>query len=355
MQRDKLLILLTFLAGCGAGAPTGEDPEGFLNPIGIGHFYSWLSPPANLAQSFNPQDCNNHIPAPWGAWGGTQGCAAALQNGQVLLDWTWGKTTPPAYAVDAGTPDGYHLYAALAGNPPVKWDEQTTSYEWTTKAVAPGPQGVQTCFTVRAYKGTLESAGSNPICMTGYGGALKTANLSPAAVRSIETNDGDMFYGVEADPAAGQLRVGYHHHFAQTVVGPNDYFHWDWRSGVRFDLSSLAGRPIMSAKLKMHLAYNDIQGPPAGVNSCLNEVGFALQDFMNVPDETKLDNDVQYTLTDQNVTDRTLDVTPMVRAWVQNQRVNNGFALDNSFYGYAENSWNCESTYDQLELDISYF
>lgn len=361
MRRNNLLILLSLLAGCGAGAPTGEDPEGFgiirPPPGTITHFFDWLAPPTNLLTSTNPQDCNNHIPAPWGALGGTQGCAAALENGQVLLTWDWAKSSsPPAGSIDRGQPDGYRIYASLAGNPPVKWDEQTTSYEWTTKAVAPGPQGVNTCFTVRAYKGALESADSPARCLTGWGSPLKTVRLSPSAMRSMETSGGDMFYGVEPGPASDQFRVGWHHHFKQTLVGPNNYFYWDWRAGVLFDLNPYKGHTIMGATLKIHQAYTDIDMVFPVAKSCLSEVGYALQDFMSEPDGTKLENEVQFELDDILTTDRTFDVTKMVRSWTgPGARPNLGFAFNSWSYGYAEDSTNCESTYDQVELDITYF
>jgi hypothetical protein len=364
MRRTTLVSLLALLAGCGAAsdADTGEAANTFRPGGGGGGiirplppiFTDWVAPPANLTQSFNPQDCNNHIPPPWGALGGTQGCAASLANGQILLDWTWQDGGAPPLSIDLGKPDGYRIYAALAGNPPVKWDDQTSGSDWTVKAVNAGPQGIQTCFTVRAYKGAVESAGSNPVCMIGSGKqALQSVTLSPAAERSLNTGGGDEFSTGETGPAPGQVRVGFHHHFDSEVIGPNNYFYWDWRAGVRFDLGPLQGHPILSATLRMHQVTLDDPGEGA-IATCLQEVGYALEDFMNVADGTKLDDDVMYSV-DQSNPNPTLDVTPMVRAWIQGARPNNGFALDNRTYGYAEDSNNCESTFDQLYLDVKYF
>jgi hypothetical protein len=213
-----------------------------------------IKAPTHLARTTNPQTCAEHMPPLAAVFGGSLGCKAAMDAGQLVLVWNW---TPRS--ADAVTqPDGYRVYASFNGQPPLLWGHQDHGVDWTTVAIPPPASGINVCYTVRAYQADQESADSNPLCIGDFqpGPSTKTVVLQPDQLNSFVTSDASDGYFTAAQTRVPRppvdIVVGEAVHFAYTP--PFQVFGYDWssetyRGAIHFDLTTLQGKAIDSAIL----------------------------------------------------------------------------------------------------------
>ena len=230
------------------GTPGGTVPTSNAHAAGVSSAAkvtvvnaSYVPAPKGLAVTHDQKDCNNH-----GGVGGGLACAAALPAGQLALVWNCAGCKV----------DGYHLYRvdilpqkALPANGAYSNDAKVTL------ALLEPPAGGFTgkCYAVTAYRGSLESSMSNAYC-AGSGSTMATVTLQPEHTLHGQhyraSRTGTLGYtNPPIDSYDGTLYVGYADHYWNNEFGDvyDDYIH---RTGLYFDLSSLAGKTVVKAVLQ---------------------------------------------------------------------------------------------------------
>jgi len=217
------------------GANTGLSHTTIVDP-------NFVPAPSGMGITHDTPTCSAH-----GGFGGGLACTAGLQAGLLALVWNC-----PSCKVD-----GYRLYRVDGG----RHDLQPSNGAYgndatvTLALLSPPSDGFNgKCYAATAYKGSNESALSNWAC-AGSSSTATTVTLSPSNLlhwmRERDLRTGTIGY---TDPPKdfydGTADVGYADHYGENPFG-DIYEDQVNRTGVLFDLSSLAGHPISKAILKL--------------------------------------------------------------------------------------------------------
>lgn len=122
--------------------------------------------PGKLRASTSVPECAAATPAMLTA----AACEAAFQSGSQSLAWEW--------AGGSGQVDGFRLYRSQDGTTVRIADKANAALRMIMLEPLRGRQAGAVCYSVRAYKGLLESAASNEVCLTALPQALPPAPIS---------------------------------------------------------------------------------------------------------------------------------------------------------------------------------
>lgn len=366
----------------------------------------YIAAPQTPHSAASPEECAQHMD-PATAVLGSLLCAGAIQNQWLILVWDWNSPDSVRGAngedyVVIKNIDGYHVYendgffphqlvnttslgapntVAMFALPPLT-NYQRLGGELTGHTAR--------CFVVRAYANQLESGDSNTFCLSGAPGGLKTVDLTPSAITSIEHAHEHCGFGcLQTCPALPKhgpniLYVGYLHcnQEAQEQAAI--------RTLAWFDLSGVGA--LSSAILKFHkdntfFAYSDSDGNlaysnsnyyascaselllptfdwahtgtfPYGASSLLPPINIGVSawdgDLQQVPPVTDFPTQDYAALPNFVQGDNyAVDATDIVRQW-RNEYNNYGFALRGSDeYTSEEDNNACLSQYSNLILEIT--
>jgi hypothetical protein len=334
-----------------------------------------IKPPYNLKTTGNPDVCAAHM-APTDPAGKAK-CQQYIQKGLVALIWDYGQgsycfpgTEELCTTVDI---NGFRVYQ-YAGSVLFPQDVYDVSVKTQTAAFVPFPQKpdcnsddpvqqnlclfqMDTCYTVRANEGSIESLDSNTVCVgdpaevTG----TKTILLLPSNIGVKVAMDSNVNLAVEnlGDYKNNHIVVGY------LMWNEDDIFAWRFKYGrSMFNLDEVKGKSILSARFRYQMfgskfEYKSNSGETyQGTQPCARAVGVARDPFWLGVSKYTVDYD---TLVAPAPTSANLDVTDVVKAWAQGQ-TNYGFVLDGSPDPIP--GWQyvfCESMYAKSSLQITYF
>jgi hypothetical protein len=196
-----------------------------------------MSVPTMLQNTVNEQVCTQH-----GGFGGGLACKAALPQGWLVLVWNW----------NGPVVDGYRVYRVDGGQRTAVGTQQN-GRDVTLQILSSPPAGgyAGKCYAVTAFKGSEESAPSDPFCV-GMGGVVQTATFSPQHVRHIEREVGKFSgllggnYDITTDD--GTFSVGFNDTTDPTYSSDGNENRIN-RLALWFDVSALNGHNVRSAKL----------------------------------------------------------------------------------------------------------
>ena len=305
-----------------------------------------LPAPVDLASTTDPQVCSRHL-------GNAQFLDSficqAIGGGTLTLVWEWpGKENIAGYRiyrVDGGRRERVH---AQANGKEVMVD--------LLKAPVGGFSGK--CYAVVAYKGKLESDLSNPFCVGG-GRVLQAVTLDPDH-RRCKGKIRDGYTGVagrilhDGDLWNCRDEVGFYYRTDKSSQG--DYFdNQIYRSGVHFDLDSLKGKKIWSAKLKLTVDTSHV-GNGSETNhhtSCVARIATGIDRWWKYSDW--IDMSLALEPDEANGPDVSYDVTKIVRGWVSGAKPNFGFVLlgsEENLNAFAEKA--CYTSYASIQLEVKH-
>lgn len=305
-----------------------------------------LPAPAHLASTTDTQVCSQHL-------GNAQFLGfficQAMGSGMLTLVWDWpGKENI----------DGYRIYRVDGGRHE-RVHAQANGKEVTVDLLnAPAGGFNGKCYAVVAYKGSLESDLSNPFCVGG-GSVLQTVTLDPDH-RRCKGKIRDGYTGVagrilhDGDLWNCQGEVGFYYRTDKSSQG--DYFdNQIYRSAIHFDLDSLKGKKIWSAKLKVTVDTSHVgNGSQTDHHtSCLARIATGIDRWWNYSDW--IDMSLALEPGEAMGPDLSYDVTSIVRGWASGARPNFGFVLlgsDENLNAFTEKA--CYTSYASIQLEVKH-
>jgi hypothetical protein len=257
--------------------------------------------------------------------------------------------------------DGYRVYRVDGGRTDHIGD-QANGTGVTFYMLAPasgGPSGYTgECYAVTSFRAGAESHPSVAHCVGG-GEVIQTAVFQMTEIGASEHFKG-VCNGIGGgtnesyfDP--GQAAVGYWHYDG----GQQGVIHcWNntvTRLAVKFDVSSLAGKNIRAAQLKLKVDTTNTGSVPDHHTSCLAKIGPGVDEWWNYHDW--IAGDPSLSIGTGVGPDVGYDVTSIVQGWVQYGFNNYGLVL----MGADENmdavtNSVCETQYwrPQTTLEVQY-
>jgi len=289
--------------------------------------------PHGITQTTSGQECGSHA--------GGFACGAAFSNGWLVLVWCYAKDCG---ATSSATAQYFRIYEVDKGQHALV-DQVQNFGDGTiaTVGVVETPNGgfANQCYLVVAVDGKSEY-GNNTVCLgNGTVGPFTTA-LHP----SIATSHGQSSqYGnvpFRAACGTGSICVGWQHD-QSSIIAPNIIPIWwyadNYRAYYMFDLSSVAGKYLISATLKIPIDSGD-----AG---CFSGIAQANQDWTG--NSNWVGGDFYNPGGSLN---NGMDVTSIVRSWM-NGNANYGFVLRGTNENLSAESTSCRTFLDSnAELDI---
>ncbi len=299
-------------------------------------------------------DCGSHV----GALGSLT-CPAMIASGDLLLVWDWkgeGGLTDI---------DGYRIYRVDSGLKALV-GTRSNSKDLTLFDIAPPTGGYSgKCYAISAYTTKAESELSSAFCASG-GSVAKTVRLrafqSRSSTKSHANSGNPIFSGSYVKinmPAPTNVIVGYAYAFEEHTFG-DSVANMIYRGAVAFDVSDLAKRRLVSARLHLQIADSKCKdcvragGDPVGNNySCTTSIRSGTEfwwrntDWIEVRSASIEPNDVG--------PDISADVTNLVASWMAGEP-NYGFVLINNDerLGVALNK-QCQTSYSNPVLEITYY
>jgi hypothetical protein len=336
-----------------------------------------LPRPTSLKTTGDPGKCALHFSSSIGQ----SVCEQFIKSNLVAFVWANGSAYCPPGTENSCTAvnniDGFHIYHQIPGKPTYVYGVGSGTN--VTAGFVPWPQQEDCpwgyfcavddrCYTVRAYKGSLESLDSNVVCLdeqekiTG----LKTLSLAPSqiGVREVQVR---LQSDTNAGPGALPIKIG-HSTNGRIDVGYNDqcfgdsgdYYDEFWGQFM-FNLDEVKGKPIYSAFLKFTKfdAVYSLNGQEVPGYNCVRALGLSHAEDFSVG---YLKTDVIYTtlfgpLADIKTTNQFIyPVDDVVRAWSQGE-LNTGFVLDGRDPNWPPPQANnyCMNTFGDFKLNITYF
>ncbi|HJY86205.1 MAG TPA: hypothetical protein VKE24_05150 [Candidatus Acidoferrales bacterium] len=281
-------------------------------------------------------------------------CDDEIKAGRLLLIWNWsGKEQI----------DGYRIYRVDGG----KHSLVATQKVFTMLGLTQAPDGFnRKCYAVAAYAGSQETELSNAVCVRG-GSVVQTMTLQPQQLRSSRKSHSGNTGALTGNDKSGadnftQLKVGYYYETNKAPAG--DFFANEVnRGGLYFDLNSLNGRKIYSARLRLRVdttyvgsGFDYSDGAPGdNTISCAAKIGIGRNYWWNYTDW--IDGSVVLSPGRHVGPDVAMDVTSIVRNWVELSYPNFGFVLfgeDENLNAFTEKA--CETTYTGwISLEVQYY
>jgi hypothetical protein len=268
--------------------------------------------PTSFSNTTDPNACAAHVNLLF--------CNASLQAGDLALIWNWSDPSYPSL-------DGYRVYR-VDGGKRQKVVETSVGKDVTGTFLNTPPSAA--CFVVDAYVGKIEGVDSRAYC---FGGAapVTTSSFSPTHVKTalnVHGNTGGL-NGVISSISGDTTDEGIHIYTQFLEVGNSHYTNKDFfgdkyhneyaRSGVAFDLSSLAGRHVYKAILRLHIDQATVGVPYATNNAsdCAAWVAAGIAPWWN--DGNMVEGQFDSALSTGKVPgpEVAIDVTPIVQSWMQ--------------------------------------
>ncbi len=268
----------------------------------------------------------------------------------MVLVWDW-----PA----AGDSQGFHVYrsGALA---------QTVSQSSERVAILP-PASPGKCYSVRAFKGNLESEPSDNLCTGDNPAEPSQVAFGPAILLAYARAEVEQGLGSscllphktwtiasaeKVDGASQPASVGFRHSFGSSLGACEKQTNLVLRAHVVYDISSLIGRHVSGAVLKTTLTSSlstqrqDV-GAPQAVSSDGCATGLYGADY--APGETALNPSQPIGSYPQG---GPVDVTAWVQSQVAGAKQFAAFVLSSN-EAYARNFDACLSAYLFNELSVT--
>ena len=312
---------------------------------------SQLGAPTGVTSTTDVQVCSQH-----GGFGFGLACKALLPQGRLVLVWRYATTLAPV--------TGFHVWRVDGGAHALVADQSGGADATGVVLDAPPPGGYAgACYALSAYGGGAEGALSAPFC-AGAGGVVQTLVLRPLQNRSIGrfhtvmtgVNPEDKFDNeVEAN------QVGYIYETQKDAITGDRSVAAASRLGLLFDAAPLAGRTIVSARLKLSVQDAWIDAPFTGPEnvtdhhtSCAGKIAVGIDRWWTNTDW--IDDAVVVSPGRYQGPDVAMDVTPIVRQWASGQP-NFGLVLqgeEENFAAFTEASCLTSYTPGSYELDVEY-
>jgi hypothetical protein len=314
---------------------------------------SYVPFPTGMTNTVDSKVCSQH-----GGFGAGLACTAGLPSGMLALVWNCLNCTV----------DGYRVFRVDGGRrEPVAIPANGSA---VTAALLDAPQGgfVGRCYAALAYRGTNESELSNAYCASG-GSVMNTVtdNLAPDHVRSSMA--WTMNSLVPAFVSGAFLDVGGFHASYKLATG-DDYRNELARGGLHFDLTRMAKKHVLSAKL--HVKVDTTKLDSGGVDhstSCTSAIALGRDEWWSQTDwilaagqtdersAFAFDTPARLKPGSADGPEAVYDVTPIVTDWVQGTQKNYGFVLmteDSGIHGFSSNA--CKTTYTpSISLEVTYW
>jgi len=348
--------------------------------------HAQISAPYNLRLTGNPKLCSQHE--------SLQACETYIKIGMAAFVWDYHqqKCFPGTEAfcqyLDI---DGFRIYRHYkTGQSPqlaygVAGKEKVTGgfTQWPTSPCAPTDAACMTlnqpCYTVRAYKGGIESRDSNEVCLgdKSKSTGLKKINISPSHLsvggayhfvnkniedESIQVTDYSDHTGISKD---GTITVGhdYYNYEGYYILGIEQHApqvrDYDYFGFIQFlKLDELMGRTIQSAVLKFNMlnTTHEIDSHWNYIDACAKAIGTAKSAAYwgvasSAPKYTFISKlPLQFTSDEIRV-----DVTDAVKAWSQGQ-TNYGFVMDGRSGSVVYTTFEkCYTQYANFLLEVEFF
>lgn len=343
-----------------------------------------ISDPYNFKSTGNPEECGKHGPS-----SEYQNCVNMIKVGMAAYVWDYHKQScfPGTEAfcqyVDI---DGFRIYRHYKTGEPTQFAYGVAGKELVTAGFTQWPTDPpcndswimckiknKPCYTVRAYKGSIESRDSNEVCLkdkeTGTG--TKTISLDPSLMgiggeESSSNKQFDSEYAYNSDDYIGfsqdgNLEVGhvYTHYEVgwiskTTVSDSRDYYGF-----IKFgELQEIMGKPIQSAVLKFRMV-STIHGLDGWWNysdNCARRLYLSKEAPYFYLDNDPVKAALLTNLPDSITYDELqFDVTDVVKAWSQGQ-TNFGFLLSGVAAPLLMEEFDrCITTFNSFKLDVTYF
>ena len=312
--------------------------------------------PTNVKNVAAATDCGAHV----GVLGSLT-CPAMIASGDLLLTWDWqsdGKLTEI---------DGYRIYRVDSGLHQLVFT-RSNNKELTLVDIAP-PTGGYTgkCYAITAYTTKAESELSSAFCASG-GAVAKTVRLPASQARyakKVRDVGGNVINGVGSlagrglPPVLTNVVVGYSYASEKHTLG-DTVSNVLYRGAVAFDVSALARRHLVSARLHLQIGDSKCNGcvQAGGISvgnnySCITNIGSGTEfwwrngSWLEVQSSDIEPNDVG--------PDISADVTKLVASWLTGEP-NYGFVLLNrdERLGAFDNR-QCQTSYSVPTLEITYY
>ncbi len=317
------------------------------------------SPPSALSNTLDPVICSRHA-----GLAGALGCKAGLPLGMLALVWNY---------CSGCNADGFHLYRVDGGRHElVPTPNNGTGF---TAALLDKPAGGFNgrCYAVSAYAAGTESSPSNAYCAAG-GSVQTTVTLRASNVRSwvqIHTGNTGALAGLAQASLLGVIPLGsmtnsqglgvpvagYVYRTNKSDFG-DSFYDLSSRAGVYFDVASLRGRSIASAKLRLKVSrtMSGSKYTTADPNSCAANVGLGKDYWWTYSGPIQNADFAAGTSPGIIVgPDVAIDVTRIVSAWASGSRANYGFVLRNpseNLNAFTEDS--CLTNFFDEALEVTY-
>lgn len=293
------------------GVITQANPNKRLNPNIITQAY--VTPPDSLHQTGSAQEC--------GAHGAGFTCLAGLSNNYLVLVWCWQPTGCGVATTDKNikkfniyeVDNGKHVFVNATN------DDGYGNVATAGTVQPPGGGFSNQCYAVTAVTpNNLESSTSNAVCLGNgtVGNVTSTYHASEWNYRS-QIAEGGTGLPFLSDCAVGPMCLGWHHD--ESSVGGVVTIWWyaeNVRAYYRFDdLNAISGHYIVSATLHVPVT--------GGTVGCLAGIAAADSDWTSIPNSYIGGT---FGAPSGPITGG-LDVTDLVRAWVNGSTPNYGFVL----------------------------
>jgi hypothetical protein len=302
--------------------------------------------PTGLTNTRDPQVCSTHA-GPIAALL----CAGAYTGGSLVLVFNWNGDT--AYP----TPGGFNIYEVDNGLHKLV-DRNTTQ---ATVGIVKRPAGGfrNRCYTVTAVVGKLQSKPSRWACLApGSVGPFTTVVVSnPSAVRthsheyenySPTVNIGPGFNCSNATPCVGGLYLYEACCPLSTTKTVTETIANYYRAYFHFKLDpDLKKQYIIKATLSDRTTKSS--SPKSSMDYCLDEMAPAASDWMSEPAGSTDIVGGSFTKIDAFSLSSGLDVSSIVRSWINGSAPNNGFVLRGKLE--ASRYTNSLAIYCVLQLD----
>ena len=363
--------------GVGIGPTPTHNPSVMLNPLATPTPKPYVPPMAlamnplaapHLNSTTDPSVCASHfgsdvlfVPLL---------CGAAIKAGLMLV-WDWSPT--PSCPTCPQSVDGYNVYRTDGGRHQklvtqspqdvTGWGPPVPSDGWAGK-----------CYRVSAVAGSQESFMSNQVCVGGIVQVgTQTVTFSPQLVRTAHhrtthksgiCNSTDTVLSFDNK----SLEVGYDYHNFTAFC--DEHTSNNYRGGVLFDVSSLAGKKIFKATLHLGQIYTEYNGSPnsnasyqfvdhpydftSSSWSCGNVIGIGTNTWWSIPSWFAMSD---FNSWSGSSTPIDIDVTTKVAPWLQGSP-NYGFVMRSSIEGDLNDFqylWACTTTVSQPSLTVEYF
>jgi hypothetical protein len=239
---------------------------------------AYIAPPQFLRATTNPAECKQ-LGQNLGSTLLELLCQGAIDAGDMILSWNWWPTIGcwpgGACKYDVEDIDGYRIYVHTLGQQPTLV-RSVTNPQQKVVGIPPQPTTMLAppCFTVRAFKGYLESEDSN--CVQPIATQAKvTLDGQDDIWEAFFSKDGGPYFDYWGDKVFGGregVRVGFYHDDSDSKCRA-----MFWRGVIHFDLAAVKG-PVTGATLSAEFAGRTCKWDGCGLAQTVNCGTFLMAD-----------------------------------------------------------------------------